>query len=112
MAITLTVANESNRDFTYHGQDRYFLSQDKTIESANENMYKFLCKEYDYFEHETNVCNADLSDFLHTQFAKESCDDENWSDLFPEFTFIDNNESGITEISQEMFDEIIKTFQK
>ena len=34
MVITLTVANESNKDFSYHGQDRYFLSQGKTIESA------------------------------------------------------------------------------
>lgn len=36
--------------------------------------------------------------------------DELW--FLAEITFIDNNESGITEISQEMFDEIIKTFQK
>ena len=40
MVITLTVANESNKDFSYHGQDRYFLSQGKTIESANKNMYE------------------------------------------------------------------------
>ena len=108
MVITLTVANESNKDFTYHGQDRYFLSQGRTIDSANNNMYKFLCKEYEYFESEIDICNLDLTELLHTQFSRQWYDGECWMDLFPEFTFVRANRAGITEISQEMFDKIIE----
>ena len=108
MVITLTVANESNKDFSYHGQDRYFLSQGRTIESANKNMYKYLRKEYLYFEYEIDVCNSDLSELLNKQFSRQWCNGECWLDLFPDFSFIRGNRAGIIEISQEMFDEIIE----
>lgn len=109
MVITLTVANESNKDFTYHGENRYFLSQGRTIDSANNNMYEFLCKEYEYFESEIDICNSDLTELLHTQFSRQWCDGVCWMDLFPEFTFVRSNKAGITEISQEMFDKIIES---
>lgn len=108
MVVTLTVVNESNNDFTYHGEDRYFLSQGRTIDSANKNMYKYLCKEYEYFESEIDICNLDLTELLHTQFSRQLCYEECWIDLFPEFVFIKNNRAGIVEISQEMFDKIIE----
>lgn len=113
MVITLSVANESNRNFTYHGENKYFLSQGKTIESANKNMYKYLRGIYYYFESEVNICNQDLTELLYTQFSPQWCEGECWTDLFPEFTFIRSDRAGIIEISQEMFDKIIEyTSQK
>ena len=108
MIITLNVANESNKDFTYHGCDRYFLSQGRTVQSANRNMYNHLRKEYKYFEYEINVCHPDLMELLYTQFSPQWCEGECWADLFPEFTFIRSNRAGIVEIPQEMYDKIIE----
>lgn len=116
MVMTLTVTNESNRDFTYHGQDRYFLSQGRTIESANKNMEKFLRKEFSYFESEINTVGIDIMDFLIGKFTrwqngKDTWEDnESWTNQFSDFTFPRHNKAGIVEISQKMFDKIIEEF--
>lgn len=106
MVITVTVANESNSDYSYHGTDRYFLSQGRTVDSAKKNMYKFLCKKYNFFEYET--LNSDVSELLHIQFSRQWCEGECWADLFPNFTFIRANRAGVIEISKELYDMIME----
>lgn len=103
MVITLTTAKDHAQD-----KDRYFLSQGRTIGSANENMYKFLRKEFPCIESNIDVCKADISGLLYEQFSRQWCKGECWMDLFPDFTFVRANRAGIKEISQKMYDKIIE----
>ena len=113
MVMTLTVASELNTSNPWgHDNDRYFLSQGKTIESANKNMYKYLCKEYDLFEYISE--NKDIMSFLLSKFARWQngkdtwTDEESWSNQFSDFTFPRNNKAEIVEISEEMYEAIIE----
>jgi len=114
MVITLTVANESNVDFTYHGKGRYFLSQGKSVESANRNMHRHLCKEFEFFESSIDTLDADISDFLRSKFERWQDgediwnNEDSWVNQFSGFTFPRNNKAEIIEISEEMFDRIIE----
>ena len=106
MVITLTVANEMGRN-----EDSFYLSQGRTIESANNNMYRYLCKQWHEFEYQSET--TDVSEFLHNKFARWQNgrdtwkDEDSWTNRFPDFTFIRPNRAGIIEISQEMYDEIL-----
>ena len=105
MVITLTEACEFEHD------DRYFISQGRTIASANKNAYKHLCKEYDTFEFESY--KKDITDFLYTNYArwegtKDSLEDPNsWTNRFPELRFIYPNKAMVVEISKDLYEEIM-----
>lgn len=109
MAIVLTVANESNENYTYHGADGYYLSKGKTVESAKNNIYVFICKQYEFFEYESNAFEFDIKDLMLAEFEKQY-EGECWSDVFSEsiLDFITEDGEGTIEIPEEVYNLILE----
>ena len=114
MVLTLTVACETNRDFSCDGEDLYLLSQGRTIKSANKNAYKYLCKIFDVFKYESE--NVDLTDFLKGKFARWQdgkdtwLDEDSWCNQF-DLTFPRNNRAEVVEISKDMYEAIMEDLE-
>ncbi len=108
MVITLNVANESNSDYTNHGEDAFYLSQGKSRESCTKNFVKHLKDQWDYYEYEADETRSDISGFLHIEFSRWHKSEENWADIFPDFCFPRSNRAAVIEISREMHDLIIE----
>ena len=111
--MILTVANESNEDFTFHGPDEYYISQGRTFQSASNNMIKYLRRIHRYFEFENDVVGQDITEFLRNKFArwqdgKDTWEDQNsWTNQFT-FKFPRSNRAEIIEISPDMFNSIVE----
>lgn len=116
MVLTLTVASELDvKDPFGEGNNRYFLSQGRTVASANKNIYKYLCKIYDnYFKYDSG--SIDLMFFLQAKFARWQNnkdtwkDEDSWTNQFKDFSFPPCNRAGIVEISAEMYNRITEEY--
>jgi len=60
MFVIIVDANESNEDFTYHGKDHYFLSQEDTIEYKN--IREHLNKIWDYYEYSSHEISQKVTE--------------------------------------------------
>ena len=82
MVITLNVANESNEDFSFHGEDSYFLSVGETLESCRNSFMEYLKQRWYYYEFEDNEV-GDVLDVLKKCLDKRP--DFDWAEAFEGF---------------------------
>ncbi len=112
MINILCVANESDRDYEYHGEDNYFIVQGRTLESCKKNFLKYIRGywyhyEYEFNECKTDKCDGDINAFLRREFSDKHETDDNWCDLF-DFCLPKPNHAGVVEITQEMHNMILE----
>lgn len=108
MIILRVVANESNSDYTSHGEDIHFLVQGKTIQSCTKRAIAYLNKLYYYFEYE--IDETDYMNFLYTEFSRWHKSPDNWTNLYS-FTFIKPNQAGIMHIEEDMYNQILEDYE-
>ena len=96
MFVIIVDANESNEDFTYHGKDHYFLSQEDTIEYKN--IREHLNKIWDYYEYSSHEISQKVTELKDLRIYM--------GDGFFDFesTFKDNK---VVEIPEDIYENML-----
>lgn len=87
-------------------EERYFISQGRTIQSACKNFRRFAKSLNGYRDNAWDYVEKDAVDVIATKFSKRWCDGDYWGDKYPDLCFPKSNKIGIIEISLDLYNNI------
>lgn len=108
MVQIIAVANKVDNCCNPISADAYFLSQGKTVKSAEKNLFSELKKSMVNYSVEVFKLGekSDVMPIIYRQFSRWA-DGERWNDIFPDLCLPRPHRSSVMEIEKKLYDKTV-----